>query len=414
MNTQPPEKQVGFGRARELIARSVKPLAPASTALDKLAGLAAAEDGRALVHCPSVDSSRKEGYAVIGAELVSASELSPVRLRLSGMLTAGDKGGAVVSPGIAVRVTTGALLPPGADAVLADEFAEVKGDELICLAPAEPGRNVLPKGADVKPGDVLCRAGEVINPGMAGLLASGGVASLAAHPLPRAAVLATGSEVHHPGEPLPPGGLYASNMASLCAWLESLGMAGPARLAADDLDAIREAAAGLLDSADSLITSGGTGHGERDLIGQALEDIGVRTVFDGVRLGPGKGAVFGMLGPKPVLCLPGGPPACLVAFLKLALPALKLLAGHFETGLPQAWVCLEREAKGQAGWNNVIQGALMWQSQGPPVFRQLRGAGRLAGIARATALLTLDEDVTMIPAGTCAKAELIGPPLSGL
>ena len=291
--------------------------------------------------------------------------------------------------------------------MLADEFARIEEDRLVCLAPAEPGRNVLSRGADVAPGDVLCRAGDILTPGLVGLLASGGIAGLEVHPLPRVAVLATGSEVYRPGDALGPGGLYASNMLSLQAWLKVLGMGGPARLAGDDLAAIREACAELLENADALVTSGGTGHGERDLLEQALADIGVKTVFSGVRLGPGKGVVFGMFGPKPVFCLPGGPPACLVAFLKLALPAFKRLAGCKTMGLPRVRVRLARDAKGQTGWTNVIQGEIRLGRDVDPVFEQLRGVGRLESIARANALLILGEDVTHMNAGAWALAELI-------
>lgn len=413
MRTQPPEKNVGFAKALALITKTVRPLSAEFRPLDELTGLTAAQDASAQVYCPSLDSSRKEGYAVVGAEIASASEHSPVFLQVSGLVTAGDVEKPVVSPGQAVRVTTGAPLPIGADAVLADEFTQVQGDRVVCLASAHPGRNVLPKGADVVPGDVLCRAGEVINPGVVGLLASGGVAGLQACPLPRVAVLATGSEVAQPGDPLPPGGLYASNMSSLTAWLQALGMAGPSKLVADDLRTITEACADLLQNSDALVTSGGTGHGERDLLSRAMADIGVEIHFSGVRLGPGKGAVFGMLGSKPVFCLPGGPPACLVAFMLLALPALQVLAGRKALGLPKAWVCLGHDAKGQPGWTNVIQGELNWSGEGPPVFEQLNGAGRLESIARATTLLRLGEDVTHMSAGSCLMAEMINTTVLG-
>ncbi len=390
-----------------MVFENASPLPAQYRQLVDLTGLAAAREAVALVYCPSLDSSRKEGYAVIGSELSSATEQAPVMLRLTGALTAGDRPAGIVLPGQAVRVTTGAPLPSGADAVLADEFARIEDGRLVCLAPAEPGRNVLPRGADVEPGDVLCRTGDILTPGLVGLLASGGIAGLEVHSLPRVAVLATGSEVHKPGEALGPGGLYASNMISLQAWLRVLGMSGPARLAGDDLAAIREACAELLENADALVTSGGTGHGERDLLERALADIGVKTVFSGVRLGPGKGAVFGLLERKPVFCLPGGPPACLVAFLKLALPAFKRLAGCKETGLPLVWARLVRDAKGQTGWTNVIQGEISLGQDTEPVFDQLRGIGRLESIARANALLVLGEDVTHVRAGSPVMAELI-------
>ncbi len=399
---------VSFGEARHLAAESVRPLAPRSFGLARLAGLVAAAEARARVASPSLTASSKDGYAVVSADLAGAAPESPVSLELAGRLVAGQKAGQAVGRGQALAITTGAILPPGADAVLASEFAREQEGRVLALAPAEPGRNLLRQGADVAPGEVVLAPGQVAAPSLVGLLAAAGVEEVLAHPLPRVGLLATGREVVAPGQPLPPGAVFASNLVTQAAWLRLHGIEAASRVVDDSASLITGAAGGLLAASDILITSGGAWTGERDLVLAALGELGFRLVFRRVRMGPGKGVALGLVGDKPVFCLPGGPPSNDMAFLQLALPACLALAGHRRPGLRLVEAVLDGELVGQEDWTQFWHGRLE-QGDGRTRFRALAFAGRLRAIAGSQAIACLPEGVGRLGPGNRVSVQVLGP-----
>jgi molybdopterin molybdotransferase len=399
---------VGLEQARELAAQSVAPLPPREVPLLELAGLVAGGEARARVASPTHTASSKDGYAVRGAELAGATPESPVRLALVGRAVAGQPASTPVGPGQALAVTTGALLPAGADAVLANEFARVEGDTLLALTTAEPGRNLLKEGADVAPGQAVLAPGQVITPALVGLLAAAGLAQAPAHPRPRVGLLATGREVVAPGRPLPPGSVYASNLVSQAAWLTLHGLAMASQVVDDQSAAITRAAGELLASCDILVTSGGAWTGERDLVLAALAELGFAQVFRRVRMGPGKGVAMGLVGGKPVFCLPGGPPSNDMAFLQLALPACLRLAGHADPGLREVGARLEGEITGQHDWTQFWHGRLE-TAAGETVFRPLPFAGRLRTTAGSRAIARLPEGLERLGPGDAVTVQVLGP-----
>jgi molybdopterin molybdotransferase len=400
---------IGLARARRLVGQRVAPLAPRAAPLERLAGLVAAREARARVRAPSVTASTKDGFAVRGADLAGATAERPVVLAVVGAVAAGEPASAPVGPGQAVRINTGAPLPPGADAVLAGEFARASGAEVACLAPAEPGRNVMPAGSDLSPGDVLVRPGQRLTPAAVGLLAAGGHSGLEAHPLPRVALLATGREVIAPGQPLPSGAVYASNLTALAAWLRLEGMPPAAEVVDDDLGQIREAAGRLLSGHDALLTSGGAWTSGRDLVVAALEGLGWEQVFRRVRMGPGKGVALGLVGGKPVFCLPGGPPSNEMAFLQLGLPGLLALAGRAGPALPLLPARLAEPLAGRADWTQFWHGVLEPSGRPgePPGFRPLPFSGRLRAMAGSQAIACLPEGRAGLAAGSGVDVQIL-------
>jgi molybdopterin molybdotransferase len=399
---------VGLAQARALTAASVRPLAPRALPLLELAGLVAGGQARARVASPTHTASSKDGYAVRGADLAQAGPDSPVALELVGRAVAGQPADRGVGPGQALAVTTGTVLPVGADAVLASEFARAEGGMVLALGTAEPGRNLLREGADVTPGQTVLSPGQVITPALVGLLAAAGLAEALAHPRPRVGILATGREVVAPGHALPPGSVYASNLVSQAAWLSLHGLPLASRVVDDQAGAITEAAGELLASCDILLTSGGAWTGERDLVLAALAELGFAQVFRRVRMGPGKGVALGLVGDKPVFCLPGGPPSNDMAFLQLALPACLALAGHPDPGLREVSARLEGELSGQAEWTQFWHGRLE-QDGAATVFRPLPFAGRLRTTAGSQAIARLPEGVERLGPGDAVAVQALGP-----
>ncbi|MBN2471046.1 MAG: molybdopterin molybdotransferase MoeA, partial [Anaerolineae bacterium] len=280
-----------------------------SVDLSGLVGRVLAEDIVARVNSPSINCSLKDGYAVQSADITSASPQAPVRLRLVGHASAGNHSTDSVSPGTAIRILSGAEIPAGADAVIAEEFTTSEGDMIAVANTSHAGRNILPLGSDITAGEQLFAAGLRLRPTQIGLLAAAGYASALVYRRPRVAVIATGDEVIAPGMPLQHGKLFASNLVTLAAWCTHYGMEASTQVVPDNAASIRAAMAEAITTHDAIITSGGAWKGERDLVARVLDDLGWTRHYHRVRLGPGKAVGFGLLEGKAVFCLPGGPPS---------------------------------------------------------------------------------------------------------
>jgi molybdopterin molybdotransferase len=366
-----------------------------------------AADVYAKVDSPSIDASLKDGYAVISRQVEGASREHPVNLKLVGFQAAGGAAKVDVLPGTTVRVLTGAKIPPGADAVVAEEFVAAADEMIAFYRDAEPGRNILPKSSDVASGKVIACRGTLLTPGLIGLLAAAGHDRLPVVRCPDVAIIATGDEVVAPGQPLPEGKLFASNITTLGCWCRRFGMRTQLAVVRDRAQEIGDTLSRSVESADAIITSGGAWTGDRDLVAQILENLGWRQVFHRIRIGPGKAVGFGILRDKPVFILPGGPPSNLMGFLQIALPGLLKLAGHLQFGLPSVKVQLASQLTGRsADWTQFIYGSLE-QSADLPVFHALRDKSRLRSMAEAQAVVAIPEGTTVLPARAVVAAQVL-------
>lgn len=398
---------LGLDEALTLTLATIHPLPAIHVELMAGLNLALAEDIRALVDSPSIDASLKDGYAVISSEVAGATADHPVRLDLAGHVAAGDSRDTVVLPGTAVRVLTGAKIPPGATAVVSEEFTSAENQRLTIFNNAEPGRNILPRGSDVAVGQVVARQGERLSPGIVGLLAAAGHSRLRAVQSPAVGIISTGDEVVAPGQPLPDGKLYASNMTTLGCWCRRYGMQTDLAVVRDDPAAIEDILRQRVADSDAIVTSGGAWTGDRDLVAQILDRLGWVQVFHRIRIGPGKAVGFGMLQDKPVFILPGGPPSNLMGFLQIALPGLLKLAGHRHAGLPTVNVQLDADLVGRhADWTQFVYGTLT-TGDGLPVFHSLKAKSRLRSMAEAQAVVAIPEGETLLPKGSIVPAQLL-------
>jgi molybdopterin molybdotransferase len=224
---------------------------------------------------------------------------------------------------------------------------------------------------------------------------------------PTVAIVATGDEVVAPGQPLPDGKLYASNMVMLGAWCRRLSMPVRAEIAPDDGETIFRRVQALLPTVDALITSGGAWSGDRDLVAGVLERLGWRRIFHRIRMGPGKAVGFGLLAGKPVFILPGGPPSNLIGFLQIALPGLLRLAGDASAGLSTTTVRLTRDLTGRHNdWTQFVFGTL-GNDPVQPDFVPLQGGSRLRAMAAATAVVAIPEGQARLAAGALIRAQLL-------
>ena len=408
---------IGFSEAQDLVRTHVQPLSSEDLPLERALHRTLAGDVAARVNSPTHDVSLKDGFAVMARDTLSAGEKHPQTLLLGGSRFAGsvvvEEEGPPVSAGGAVRVTSGAVLPSGADAVVGNEYCREDEGTIRLTEPVAQGKNILPKGTDIREREVLGRQGDLLSPGRIGWMAAAGVEIVPVFRSPRVALVATGDEVVAPGTPLKPGQLYASNLCTLAAWLQVFGMGSDMKVLPDRRDALLRDLPAILDSADALLTSGGAWGSERDLVIQVLDELGWEKVFHRVRLGPGKAVGFGLLGNKPVFCLPGGPPSNEMAFLQLALPGVLRLSGRTGPPFPTMEARLMEPLEGrEIDWTQIRRGRIEQDEEGILRAAPYRPASRLQSMALADCLIPLPEGVERLEAGGRVRVQLLSPPES--
>ena len=379
--------------------------------LSRLTGRILAENITSLVDCPSLGSSRKDGYAVQSLDLAGASKESPVTLEVVGTLVAGQTSGVKIEKGETVRITTGAPLPEGTDAVLSEEFCQRNEDKITAINTAEPGRNIQARGKDIRRKEPVAGKGSKLTPALIGLLAAAGHESVKVYCLPRVAVIATGDEVVAPGQPLAAGKLYASNLVEICSWLSLLGLDYKAQLVSDRKEDIATAITKYLTEVDLFLTSGGAWGSEKDLILDVVESLNWQGRYHRVRMGPGKPVGFGLLQNKPFFFLPGGPPSNEMAFLQLAIPAILKMTGKNPDLFPFASARLAQTVNGKKTWTDFVH-ARLENRQDQLWVHPARLESGLQSMARKEALIIIGEDRDELTAGeTIAIQLLTGLPL---
>ncbi len=301
-------------QALEQILSHARPLPSETVALEEANGRVLSEAPRSRVDLPPFPSSAMDGFAVRAAD-------TPGELSVVFHVAAGTPPPGPLPPGAAAGIATGGTVPEGADAVVPIELVGDHG-ESISLPSVAPGQHVRPRGGDVGAGDIVVDVGTRLGAQHIGALAAAGVSELRCSIRPRVAVLATGTELRPPGAQLEAGQIYESNRAMIAAALASTGaIVELLPVVEDDAEAHREAVARGLD-ADVLVTSGGVSMGPHDLVRRVAADLGVREVFWGVAVKPGKPLAFGVRGETLVFGLPGNPVSSLVGALVFVRPAL--------------------------------------------------------------------------------------------
>jgi molybdopterin molybdotransferase len=311
---------------REILAR-VRPLAVEEIDLGAALGRRLGINAIAEAPVPGFDNSSMDGFAVRAADTAAATTASPVALRVTDESRAGDPAGRDLGPGEAIAISTGAMLPAGADASVPVEDTERNGERVLVRAAVAPGENVRRAGDDVAPGQTVLQAGTELGPAELGSLATIGLDPAPVHRRPRVAVVTSGDELAAAGRPLGPGEIRDANARTVPA-LARLAGAEVASVGwtADDRASTRRALEPALD-ADLAIVCGGVSVGEHDHVKEALADLGVEQVLWRVALKPGGPTWFGSRGDTLVFGLPGNPVSVFATFLLLVRPALIALAG---------------------------------------------------------------------------------------
>lgn len=308
------------------VLAACSPLGSEVMGLEQALGRTLAGDASSELSLPPFANSAMDGFAVRADDTTTA----PATLAVRGEARAGAPFGGEVVPGSAVRISTGAPLPAGADAVVRVEQTEVAGESVRIAVAVTAGTDVRAAGDDIAVGELVVAGGTRLGAGEIAALTAIGTVHVSVHHRPRVAIVGTGDELVAPGEPLGPGQIHDSNVPMLAALCAEAGAEVVVRRprVADSLQATRTALADGLDAADIVLVSGGVSMGPHDHVRPALEELGAHELFWRLALRPGHPTWFGTAAGKPVLALPGNPASAFVIFHLLALPALDALAGN--------------------------------------------------------------------------------------
>ena len=330
------KSKISYEEAQRAVLKTVTSVSTERIPLENCFGRVLAQDLKAAENVPAFDRSPYDGYAFRAEDTKEASEGHPVTLHILEEIAAGEVPHVPVTEGTAVRLMTGAPVPPGADAVCKFEDTVFTETEVTIPFRAKPGENIIRAGEDVRAGDILAEAGSRIDAGLAGLLAAQNVVQPEVYRIPAVGVLCTGSELIEPGASTEPGKIFNTNRYTISAALEECGCRPEyLGIAGDDPDRIAACIANALKYCDALVMTGGVSVGKYDYTMQAMEQAGAEILFNGVKMKPGMACTYGVLNGKLIAGLSGNPASSLTNFHVIAASAFRKLSGQ-EPYLPES------------------------------------------------------------------------------
>jgi molybdopterin molybdotransferase len=290
--------------------------------------LVLAEDVISGEDIPPFSKSLVDGFAVLAKDTYGAKETSPLFLRVSGRVDIGKETNIVLEEGQCAGISTGAMIPEGADGIVMEEHVRRLPDAVEVTKTIHKGENICFRGEDIAKGDTVLRKGKKLSPFDLGILSALGISRVPVFKKPEIAVISSGDEIVMIDETPPPGKIRDINRYTVSGLLRKEGFditfTGIAR------DSISEITEKLVSAqkCDMILISGGSSKGERDYITDTIEKLGGKILFHGVNIKPGKPIIFGKLWEKPIFGLPGHPNSCIMAVIKFVLPLLQRLKGE--------------------------------------------------------------------------------------
>ena len=396
-------------RASELIVSLIAPLAGRERAFIRASlNRVLAEDVIAPLDVPAHENSAMDGYALRHADLIPGAE---TRLRVAGTAYAGRPYAGQVEPGAALRIMTGAIVPPGLDTIVIQEVVRTESDNIVVPAGQKQGQHLRHAGEDLRAGQAALSAGKLMRPAEIGLLASLGVVEVSLRRRPRVAMFSTGDELCSLGRDLAPGEVYDSNRYTLSGMLERLGCEvldmGVVR---DEPRALEAALLEAAACADAIVTSGGVSAGEADFVRVLMAKLG-EVAFWKIAMKPGRPMAFGKIGGAWLFGLPGNPVAVMVSFYQFVRPALLALMGADPSPLPLFRVPCSAALKKAPGRAEFLRGRLfeeggLWRVR--PTGAQ--GSGILRSMTEANCFIALEHDRGNVAVGDMVSVQ----PMEGL
>ncbi len=403
---------ISVEEALERILAEITPLSTTTVPLPESLGLTLAEDVISQEDIPPFNNSAMDGFALLSRDS-QPRDGQPTRLRVTGGVAAGYVADHAVEPGTAMRIMTGAPVPPGADSVIQVELTRSDGPEsewVEILQEVAPGNNIRPAGEDMHRGQRVLSRGTEIGPWEIGILATLGWTQVPVVRRPRVAILGTGDEVIDVDEPLQAGKIRNSNSYLLEAAVRKAG-AEPQRLgvARDTVESLREKFSEAI-QCDLIITSGGVSVGEFDLVKNIMAEQG-EIHFWQINMRPGKPVAFGHIGAVPLLGLPGNPVSAAVTFELFGRPVIRKMSGHTHLLHPQADVVVEDGVSERVMRRHYVRAHVEWRD-GRLIAHTTgnQGSNIMTSLLNANALLVVPEGGTINQPGGTAKAIMLDWP----
>jgi molybdopterin molybdotransferase len=409
------EKMLSLEEAQGIALAAAAPLATEKVQLEDAGGRVLAEEVRALRDEPPSTQAAMDGYAVHSEDLHSACSEKPVFLPVVGTVGPGQHMAQELKRKKSIRVMTGALLPAGADAVVPHEMTEIDGEGVVIKTAVAQGDYLIPAGAELQMDQHLLSGSTVLGARQLTILATQGYTTVKVHKQPVVAVLATGSELVEVGKSLDRDRVFASNLHTVSHLVNHYG--GRARVLGVAGDRV-ERLAGFIEKgsrADVIVTTGGTGKGEKDLMISAIRTLGGDVLFHGVAMSPGKQALFAKLDGTLLFGLPGRPAATYIAFEQLVRPVLLQMLGLSQVFLPETSAVLNGSVEVRGKLLSFLFGRLNFGPAGLEV-ESLRSEkkGILSEMLAANCLLQVPPGRDRLDKGERVTIQLLDLGLGGL
>lgn len=380
--------------AQRTILEQIAPLETEKVSVFQGLNRVTPEDHIAPWDIPTADNSAMDGFAF------SHETLSGDHLRVIGFLPAGMVAVAPVPAGAAIKIMTGALIPPGCDTVVPIEDVEEDGEWIRFASTVRAGSHIRKRGEDIRCGHVVIPAGSLLRPQEIGMLSAMGTTAPAVYRRARVAILATGDELLEPGSAPAPGKIINSNSYSMAAQVLDAG-GDPVLLgiAPDTLDATCDKIkAGL--NADMLVITGGVSVGDRDFVKEAIEKLGGSVTFWKVNMKPGKPLAFALLQGKPVFALAGNPVGAMVAFELFVRPSILKAMGHRRLFRPAVKAILQEPAANKGKRPHLVRGIVSVHNDRYHVSTTgNQSSGRLSSLIQGNGLIRMAPEASYAKGG---------------
>ena len=403
---------ISVEEALERILAGIAPLSVSQVPLAESLGLVLTEDIVAQEDMPPFANSAMDGFALL-SEDSRPRDGQPPRLRVTGTVAAGYVAQHSVTNGTAMRIMTGAPVPPGADTVIQVELTRSDGPQsewVDILQEVEPGNNIRPAGEDMRRGQTVLVRGTEIGPWEIGILATLGKATVPVIRRPRVAILGTGDEVIEVDQPLQPGKIRNSNSYLIEAAVRRAGaIAHRLGVAQDTVESLREKFSQAM-QADLILTSGGVSVGDFDLVKNIMAEQGAIN-FWRINMRPGKPVAFGHIGQTPLLGLPGNPVSAAVTFELFGRPVIRKMLGHTRLLRPRVEVIVEDGVTDVAMRRHYVRAHVTWRV-GRFVAHTTgnQGSNIMTSLLNANALVIVPEGGVQVRPGDTAQAMMLDWP----
>jgi len=391
---------ISVSEARAIIQQHIVTLPPVARMLPDVLGYTIAADVFATVDIPAYPQSSMDGYAFSYTDWQQNKSL-----QISGEMAAGTKESVPLSSNTAVRIFTGAPVPPDADTVVMQEkVVAEKGILTIQDDQLQAGANVRPKGSEIKVGELALPSGTLLTPAAIGFLAGIGVTEVMVYPSPVVTIIITGNELQRPGQPLQYGQVYDANSFALSAVLQQYGIQQIEVISVpDEIERLNEALSQALQKSDLVLLTGGVSVGDYDFVTRSAKHCGINTQFHKLKQRPGKPLFFGTKGRQMIFGLPGNPSSVLTCFYMYVLPVIMGMK-KTGTGLIQQQVPLSQSYHKTTQLTHFLKG---WYDEQTAAPLGAQESYRMRSFAGANCLIEIEEKAEHVEQGSLVTIHLL-------